>query len=60
MSVLVWRIANKSAELDLQNTLANQDANLSAQPVADILIVGYLIFLTSSLAMFNKKLADTR
>ena len=60
MSVLVWQIANKSAELDLQNTLANWDANLTAWPVADILTVGYRKFLTSSLATFNKKLADTR
>ncbi|KAI9463685.1 hypothetical protein BJY52DRAFT_1103651, partial [Lactarius psammicola] len=59
-SALVWRIASKAKELELQSMIANREANLSAHPVVDLLTVGFRKFHTSSLATFNKKLADMR
>ncbi|KAH9010955.1 hypothetical protein EDB83DRAFT_2234175, partial [Lactarius deliciosus] len=55
-SALVWRIANKARELELQTTIDN----LTSHPVADIFTTGFKKFQTSSLATFNKKLADMR
>ncbi|KAF8257379.1 hypothetical protein EI94DRAFT_1818072 [Lactarius quietus] len=59
-SALVWRIANKAKELELQCTLPNRDAKSTARPVVDIFTAGYKKFQTSSLATFNKKIADIR
>ena len=59
-STLVWRIANKVVELQLQHKVTNREGNSTAQPRVDILTTGYRKFQSSSLATFNKKLADTR
>ncbi|KAH9021720.1 hypothetical protein EDB85DRAFT_1871750 [Lactarius pseudohatsudake] len=60
MSALVWRIANKASELELQCTIPGRGTNSAARPVVDILTTGYRKFQTSSLATFNKKVADMR
>ncbi|KAH9174560.1 hypothetical protein EDB89DRAFT_2067508 [Lactarius sanguifluus] len=57
-SALVWRIANKANELGLQSVITDRDANSDARSVVDILSTGFKKFRTSSLATFNKKLAD--
>ncbi|KAH9158595.1 hypothetical protein EDB89DRAFT_2085763 [Lactarius sanguifluus] len=57
-SALVWRIVNKANELGLQSVITNRDANSDARSVVDILSTGFKKFRTSSLATFNKKLAD--
>lgn len=59
-SVLVWRIAKKVKELELQSVVPDRDANSTARPVVDIIKAGYRKFQSSSLATFNKKLADMR
>ena len=59
-SGLVWQIANKAKELELQHMIPNREGNSSVRPVVDIFTTGYKKFQTSSLATFNKKLADTR
>lgn len=59
-SALVWRVANKSAELELQCKVRRREGNSNAQPRIDILTAGYRKFQSSSLATFNKKLADMR
>jgi hypothetical protein len=57
-SVLVWRIANKTEELELQYVIPDREAKSTMHPVVDIFIAGYKKFQTSSLATFNKKIAD--
>ncbi|KAH8983562.1 hypothetical protein EDB86DRAFT_3085229 [Lactarius hatsudake] len=59
-SALVWRIANKANELGLQSVITDRGANSDTRPVVDIFTTGFRKFQTSSLATFNKKLADTR
>ncbi|KAH8980963.1 hypothetical protein EDB86DRAFT_2784541, partial [Lactarius hatsudake] len=59
-SALVWRIANKASELELQCTIPGRGSNSTVRPVVDILTAGYRKFQTSSLATFNKKVADMR
>jgi hypothetical protein len=59
-STLVWKVANKANELELQSTITDRDANSTARPVVDILTAGFRKFQTSSLATFNKKIADMR
>ncbi|KAN0136527.1 hypothetical protein V8E53_005574 [Lactarius tabidus] len=53
-------IANKAKELELQSVVLDCDANSTAHPVVDILTAGNRKFQSSSLATFNKKLADMR
>ncbi|KAH9036996.1 hypothetical protein EDB85DRAFT_2142800 [Lactarius pseudohatsudake] len=60
ISALVWRIANKARELELQTTIVDQEDNLTLRPVANIFTTGFKKFQTSSLVTFNKKLADMR
>ncbi|KAH9055777.1 hypothetical protein EDB83DRAFT_2316127 [Lactarius deliciosus] len=57
-SALVWRIANKADELGLQSVIADRDINSDACLVVDIFTTGFRKFQTSSLATFNKKIAD--
>lgn len=57
-SALIWQIANKANELDLQHTVSNQEGSSTMRPVVNIFTTGYKKFQTSSLAAFNKKLAD--
>ncbi|KAH9047964.1 hypothetical protein EDB83DRAFT_2523030 [Lactarius deliciosus] len=57
-SALVWRIANKADELGLQSVIADRDVNSDAHSVVDIFTTGFRKFQTSSLATFNKKIAD--
>jgi hypothetical protein len=59
-STLVWRVAHKAAELNLQCKVTRREGNSTAQPRVDILTAGYRKFQSSSLATFNKKLADMR
>ncbi|KAH9083604.1 hypothetical protein EDB83DRAFT_2309556 [Lactarius deliciosus] len=60
MSALVWRIANKARELELQTMIVDREDNLTSRPVADIFTTGFKKFQMLSLATFNKKLADMR
>jgi hypothetical protein len=57
-SELVWRIAKKAKELELQRVVPDRDNDSTARPVVDILTAGFRKFQSSSLATFNKKLAD--
>ncbi|KAI9436430.1 hypothetical protein H4582DRAFT_2078512 [Lactarius indigo] len=61
-SALIWRIANKARELDLQTAIVDRPAegNTAPRPVVNIFTAGFKKFQTSSLATFNKKLADMR
>ncbi|KAH8979980.1 hypothetical protein EDB86DRAFT_2768527, partial [Lactarius hatsudake] len=59
-SALVWRIANKASELKLQCTIPGRGSNSTVRPVVDILTARYRKFQTSSLATFNKKVANMR
>jgi hypothetical protein len=59
-SALVWRVANKAAELELQHKVTHREGNSTAQPRVNILTAGYRKFQSSSLATFNKKLSDMR
>jgi hypothetical protein len=59
-SALVWRIANKAKELELQHTVPDCEGNSTARPVVDIFTAGYKKFQTSLLATFNKKIVDMR
>lgn len=59
-SALIWRIANKAKELELQILVPGCDCDSSAKPVADIYTNGFRKFQSSSLATFNKKLEDMR
>lgn len=59
-SALVWRIANKAEELELQCIVPNRDIESTARLVVDILTAGYKKFQMSSLAKFNKKITDLR
>jgi hypothetical protein len=59
-SALVWRVANKANELELQCVIPVRVANLTAHPVIDIITAGYRNFQTSSLATVNKKIADMK
>lgn len=57
-SMLVWRIADKAGELELQCMVPDRNVKSIACPVVDIFTVGYKKFQTSSLATFNKKIAN--
>ena len=59
-SVLVWRIANKAQELNLQTTIADRPENKHSKPLIDLVASGYKKFESSSLATFNKKIADSK
>ena len=59
-SPLVWRIARKASELELQTAIVNRSGNSTARPVVDIVTAGYRKFQASSLATFNKKIADMK
>ena len=56
-SVLVWRIANKARELQLQVKKGGREGNKDAKPVKDLQQTGYEMFARASLATFNKKIA---
>ena len=60
MSALVWRIAQKSRELDLQCATIDRGANINGKAVTDVIASGHKKFETSSLAAFNKKIADMK
>ncbi|KAJ7445337.1 hypothetical protein FB451DRAFT_973148, partial [Mycena latifolia] len=47
---LVWRVARKARELDLNGTRINQQ-----KPTTDLLVAGEAALKSSSLATFNKK-----
>ncbi len=56
-SELVWRIANKAEELQLQELHTDRQANARVKPVVDLTKVGYKKFEMASLATFNKKIS---
>jgi len=59
-SALVWRIASKARELQLQRVVPRREGNLQVKPVPDLHAVGLRKFETSSLATFNKKIIDMK
>ncbi|KIM38440.1 hypothetical protein M413DRAFT_45600, partial [Hebeloma cylindrosporum] len=56
-SVLVWRIANKARDLELQKKVDNREGNKWMKPVIDVKVFGYKKLESSSLGTFNKKIA---
>jgi hypothetical protein len=56
VSVLVWRVANKVQEIQLQKKMVNRSLNQCAKRVADLEALGYKKFESASLAAFNKKI----
>jgi hypothetical protein len=59
-SALVWQIARKANELELQTVIINRDDKSTVRPVVDVVTAGYRKFQTSLLATFNKKVTDMR
>jgi hypothetical protein len=59
-SALVWRIAHKSRELGLQCATIDREANTNCKAVTDVIAHGHQKFEASSLATFNKKIADMK
>jgi len=59
-SSLVWRIAEKSRELGLQSVTIDREANSNCKAVADVIATGHKKFELSSLATFNKKIANLK
>lgn len=59
-SALVWRVANKANEYELQSLVPGRDYDSTAKPAIDIYTTGFRKFQSSSLATFNKKLEDMR
>ncbi|KAI0046675.1 hypothetical protein FA95DRAFT_1493692 [Auriscalpium vulgare] len=57
-SKLVWRVAHKVRELDLLKYEADRDGNNLTKKRADVLAVGEAKLRSSSLATFNKRIAD--
>jgi len=55
--MLVWRIANKARELQLQVKKADRGENKDMKQVKDLQCTGYEMFARGSLATFNKKIA---
>lgn len=56
-SVLVWRIANKARDLELQKRIDNREGNKWMKVVVDVQAVGYKKLGSSSLGTFNKKIS---
>lgn len=56
-SVLVWRIANKVRDLELQKKVNNREGNKRMKAVVDVVALGYKKLESSSLGAFNKKIA---
>lgn len=59
-SSLVWRVAGKAKEHDLQCATIDREANSDCKPVVDVIAFGHKKFESSSLATFNKKIADLK
>jgi hypothetical protein len=59
-SVLVWRVADKARELNLQKKLTDRADNKDVKPHPNLVVAGYKKFESSSLATFNKKIADSK
>ncbi|KAF8873927.1 hypothetical protein BD779DRAFT_1451327 [Infundibulicybe gibba] len=59
-SALVWRVANKAQELNLQHYVPNREGRSIAKLVPDLRALGREKFESSSLATFNKKIADLK
>jgi hypothetical protein len=59
-SALVWRVAHKSRELGLQCATVDREANANCKAVTDVVASGHKKFEASSLATFNKKIADMK
>jgi hypothetical protein len=57
ISVLVWRVANKARDLELQKTVKNRQGNKWMKGVVDVQALGYKKLQSSSLGTFNKKIA---
>ncbi|KAG6808025.1 hypothetical protein H0H92_005659, partial [Tricholoma furcatifolium] len=55
-SELVWRVADKAAELQLQVTVPDRNSSKPAKLVPDLRATGREKFASSSLATFNKRL----
>jgi hypothetical protein len=56
--MLVWRIADKARELQLQQKISDRD--VVAKSTLDLRAVGRQKFESSSLATFNKKLDEIK
>jgi hypothetical protein len=59
-SNLVWRIANKAQELQLQVKLLNRPTAFQPKPVIDLRKTGRQKFESASLAQFNKKIEEMK
>lgn len=59
-SVLVWHIANKAQELNLQTKLTDQLENKDVKPHVNLVVAGYKKFGLSLLDTFNKKIFDSK
>ena len=55
---LVWKVADKSHELRLQERMPDRD--IAAKPTADLRALGRQKFESSSLSTFNKKLLEIK
>ncbi|KAF9470444.1 hypothetical protein BDN70DRAFT_821381, partial [Pholiota conissans] len=58
IKVLVFRIADRARELKLQEYVANR--HVQSKPVLDLHCTGHHKFATTTLAIFNKKVAEYR
>ena len=57
-SELVWQIANKAQDLQLQEFMPNWEGNASSRAVPDLYAFGRERLASSSLATFNKKICE--
>ena len=57
-SKLVWRIANKAQDLQLQEFMLNWEGNASCHAIPDLRAFGRERLASSSLVMFNKKIQE--
>lgn len=55
---LVWKVADKARELQLQERIPDRD--VAAKPTPDLRALGQQKFESSSLATFNKKLLEIK
>ena len=57
---LVWHIANKAQDLQLQVKLSNRPTALQPKPVTDLRKTGRQKFESVSIAQFNKKIDEMK
>ncbi|KAG6835025.1 hypothetical protein H0H93_005508 [Arthromyces matolae] len=59
-SALVWRIADKAKDCQLQQSVPRREDSKHVKLVSDLRFLGCTKFASSSLATFNKKLEDLK